>query len=70
MVQFCGDTTNGKRQGLSPPAAVDTGMFGYSILRSTLKNAFFSDLFRLLKEFDVPLEGLHTETGPAPMKRQ
>jgi glutamine synthetase len=40
------------------------GMFGYSVLRSTLKNDFFSDLFGLLKKFDVPLEGLHTETGP------
>jgi glutamine synthetase len=40
------------------------GMFGYSILRSTLKNSFFTDLFDLLKKFDVPLEGLHTETGP------
>ena len=40
------------------------GMFGYSVLRSTLKNPFFSDLFDLLKKFDVPLEGLHTETGP------
>lgn len=40
------------------------GMFGYSILRSTLKNPFFSDLFDLLKKFNVPLEGLHTETGP------
>jgi glutamine synthetase len=40
------------------------GMFGYSILRSTLKNPFFSDLFSLLKDFNVPLEGLHTETGP------
>lgn len=40
------------------------GMFGYSILRSTLKNPFFTDLFELLKKFDVPLEGLHTETGP------
>ena len=40
------------------------GMFGYSILRSTLKNPFFSDLFHLLKNFGVPLEGLHTETGP------
>ncbi|RYZ26961.1 MAG: glutamine synthetase, partial [Chitinophagaceae bacterium] len=40
------------------------GMFGYSVLRSTLKNPFFSDLFELLKNFDVPLEGLHTETGP------
>ncbi|HEV7332787.1 MAG TPA: glutamine synthetase family protein [Flavisolibacter sp.] len=40
------------------------GMFGYSILRSTLKNPFFSDLFTQLKNFGVPLEGLHTETGP------
>lgn len=40
------------------------GMFGYSILRSTLQNPFFTDLFELLKNFDIPLEGLHTETGP------
>ena len=40
------------------------GMFGYSILRSSLNNPYFTDLFGLLKKFDVPLEGLHTETGP------
>ncbi len=40
------------------------GMFGYSILRTTLQNPFFTDLFDLLKKFDVPIEGLHTETGP------
>lgn len=40
------------------------GMFGYSILRTSLKNEYFSDLFELLKKFDIPLEGLHTETGP------
>ena len=40
------------------------GMFGYSILRSTLNNPFFTDLFELLNRFHVPLEGLHTETGP------
>jgi glutamine synthetase len=40
------------------------GMFGYSILRSTVSNPFFTDLFELLRRFDVPLEGLHTETGP------
>jgi glutamine synthetase len=40
------------------------GMFGYSILRSSLKNPFFTDLFELLTKFNVPLEGLHTETGP------
>jgi len=40
------------------------GMFGYSILRSSLENLYFSDLFEWLKKFNVPLEGLHTETGP------
>lgn len=40
------------------------GMFGYSILRSSLNSPFFSDLFEMLKKFNVPLEGLHTETGP------
>lgn len=40
------------------------GMFGYSILRSSLENLYFTDLFELLKKFNVPLEGLHTETGP------
>jgi glutamine synthetase len=39
-------------------------MFGYSILRSSLEYPFFNDLFELLKNFNVPLEGLHTETGP------
>jgi glutamine synthetase len=43
---------------------ITPGMFGYSILRSSLENAYFSDLFELLKRFNVPLEGLHTETGP------
>lgn len=40
------------------------GMFGYSILRSSLENPFVSALFDLLKKFGIPLEGLHTETGP------
>jgi glutamine synthetase len=48
-------------RNLSP---LTPGMFGYSVLRSTLRNPFFADLFDLLKKFDVPLEGLHTETGP------
>jgi glutamine synthetase len=40
------------------------GMFGYSILRSSLENPYFTDLFELLKKFNVPIEGIHTETGP------
>ncbi|HEY4966034.1 MAG TPA: glutamine synthetase family protein [Puia sp.] len=40
------------------------GMFGYSILRSGLNADFMNDLFSLLQGFGIPLEGLHTETGP------
>ncbi len=40
------------------------GMFGYSILRASQNSDYFNDLFDSLKKFGVPLEGLHTETGP------
>ena len=48
-------------QNLKP---LSPGMFGYSILRSTLRNDFFKSLFSDLGAFGIPLEGLHTETGP------
>lgn len=48
-------------KGLTP---ITPGMFGYSILRTTLQNPFFTDLFDMLTKFNVPIEGLHTETGP------
>jgi len=47
--------------GLTP---LTPGMFGYSLLRSSLNHGFFSDLFDLLGRFGVPVEGIHTETGP------
>ncbi len=40
------------------------GMFGYSLLRTSLENDFFDELFQLLTRFNIPVEGLHTETGP------
>jgi glutamine synthetase len=40
------------------------GMFGYSMLRSGEKSDYFHSLFDLMKAFGIPLEGLHTETGP------
>jgi glutamine synthetase len=52
---------NGKFRDTQP---MTPGMFGYSIHRAAQKTAYFNDLFDLLKRFDVPLEGLHTETGP------
>lgn len=48
-------------QNLEP---LTPGMFGYSILRPSIESAFYRDLFDLLTQFEVPLEGLHTETGP------
>ncbi|GAA3554606.1 glutamine synthetase family protein [Snuella lapsa] len=44
--------------------ALTPGMFGYSVLRMSENSDFFQDLFELLEAFGVPLEGLHTETGP------
>ena len=48
-------------QNLNP---ITSGMFGYSLLKMGENNAYFSDLFDLMKDFNIPLEGLHTETGP------
>lgn len=39
------------------------GMFGYSILRPSEHQEFYNHLFSWLKDFNIPLEGLHTETG-------
>jgi len=43
---------------------ISPGMFGYSILRPSLKTEYFNALFDDLEKFDIRLEGLHTETGP------
>lgn len=53
-----------KEKGFSNLQPLTPGMFGYSIVRSSQNSEFFTDLFDLLEDFDVPIEGLHTETGP------
>jgi glutamine synthetase len=40
------------------------GMFGYSALRASTHAEFLHQLLDNLREYDVELEGLHTETGP------
>ncbi len=52
-----------EKGGLNPQP-LTPGMFGYSILRSSQQRPYFNDLFSLLEKFQIPLEGLHTETGP------
>lgn len=46
------------------PKPLTPGMFGYSVLRSSLNHTFFRDLMEQMEAFRVPIEGLHTETGP------
>lgn len=40
------------------------GFFGYSVLRNTVESDFYRDLLDGCTEMDMPLEGLHEETGP------
>jgi glutamine synthetase len=46
------------------PEPITPGMFGYSILRIGRSREFAEAMMDELARFRVPLEGLHTETGP------
>ncbi len=51
------------KEGVAP-TPLTPGMFGYSLLRANENRAFFEALFADMAAFGVPIEGLHTETGP------
>lgn len=40
-----------------------SGMFGYSLLRIA-NSPYFQDIYDECLAFGIPIEGLHTETGP------
>ena len=46
------------------PTSLTPGMFGYSLLRMADNKPFFNALMDEMLAFGVPVEGLHTETGP------
>jgi glutamine synthetase len=52
------------QEGFHLPYPITPGMFGYSVLRASLNHAYCNDLFEMMEAFNIPLEGLHTETGP------
>jgi glutamine synthetase len=52
----------------APPEPITPGMFGYSLLRMADNPGFFNALMDEMLAFDVPIEGLHTETGPGVME--
>lgn len=52
------------QKGHVAPEPLSPGMFGYSLLRMGQNLPFFNALMDELGAFGVPIEGLHTETGP------
>jgi glutamine synthetase len=51
------------KQGVDP-TPITPGMFGYSLLRMNHRREYFNALMDEMRAFGVPIEGLHTETGP------
>lgn len=45
-------------------ANITPGFFGYSLLRAGAEAEFYEDLLETCQAMRMPLEGLHTETGP------
>ena len=64
-----GSTSSRRRRAGPPsmgvgPTPITPGMFGYSLLRMNHRREFMNALMDEMLAFGVPIEGLHTETGP------
>jgi len=64
MVQLRRDAAIVGGEGYIRPETITPGMFGYSLLRAGQNRDFFKALMVEMAAFGVPIEGLHTETGP------
>jgi glutamine synthetase len=53
-----------RAKGYRALAHVDPGMFGYSALRASAATPIIHELTDLMDAFGIPVEGIHTETGP------
>jgi len=51
-------------KGYTNPEPITPGMFGYSLIRVGQNQPYFEALMVEMGKFGVPVEGLHTETGP------
>ena len=56
------DTLNGK--GFRDLKPISPGMFGYSWVREGQHADFLHDILDTCTEYLIPIEGIHTETGP------
>lgn len=53
-----------REKGYRDLKPLSPGSFGYSILRNTSGSELYHTLLSTCEALDMPLEGLHTETGP------
>ena len=51
-------------KNFTQPETITPGMFGYSLIRASQNQPFFKALMEEMSQFGIPIEGLHTETGP------
>jgi glutamine synthetase len=53
-----------REKGFKNLRNITPGFFGYSVLRASVNAEFYEHLLELCEMMRMPLEGLHTETGP------
>ena len=53
-----------REKGFRDLTTMTPGFFGYSVLRSSVHSEFYHQLMSMCTGLRIPLEGLHTETGP------
>ncbi len=53
-----------REKGYKNLKPITPGFFGYSMLRNSVHSEFYHELLDMCTAMRLPLEGLHTETGP------
>jgi glutamine synthetase len=61
---FCETPASVRDKGYRGLQNMTPGYFGYSVLRSSVHAELYQALLQLCTDMRMPLEGLHTETGP------
>ncbi len=53
-----------REKGYKNLNSISPDFFGYSMIRNSVHAELYNDLLKLCEDMDMPIEGIHTETGP------
>ena len=53
-----------RKKGYKNLEPISPGLFGYSVIRNSVHAELYHDILKLCEDMDMPIEGIHTETGP------